>query len=237
MAGMGKGVELFAGTSGYAYEEWRGRFYPEELPAEAWLGHYAGRLPAVEINASFYRIPKRPVVEGWAAEVPPFFRFACKASRRLTHQRRLRGADVGRDLAFMLEQFEGLGERLGAVLFQLPPNLKADLTRLEAFLELLPPCLPTAFEFRHPSWDPDAVDALLAPAGAVRVAGAGSPSELTRTAPFAYLRLRAPDYSDAELTAWRARLEELDLERAFVFFKHEEDAAGPALAARFLRRT
>jgi len=229
-------MELYAGTSGFSYEAWVGPFYPEGLPASAMLAHYAGRLPAVEINNTFYRLPRASVLEAWAAQVPEEFRFALKASRRITHLKRLR--DAGEETGYLLRTAAALGTRLGVVLFQLPPNLGLDLERLDRFLELLPPGIRAAFEFRHPAWADAAVferlrardlawvsvDAEEAPA-----AGCGP-----ATAGHGYLRLRRPGYSRAELAAWVARVAAQPWHSAFVFFKHEDAGAGPRLAAEFL---
>jgi uncharacterized protein YecE (DUF72 family) len=228
-------MRLAAGTSGFSYKEWKGLFYPAGLPQREWLHFYAERLPAVEINNTFYRLPKRSVLEGWAAQVPAGFAFAIKASQRITHWKRLAGC--AEELAVLLGATEALGPKLGALLFQCPPDLKADLPRLEAFLAALPAGTPSAFEFRHPSWRADPVlDALRARGAAWVVADTDeAPQEqLIATAPLVYVRLRRAAYGDAELAAWRRRLEASGAERALVFFKHEDAAVGPRLAAQLL---
>jgi len=227
-------MRLSVGTSGFSYVEWRGPFYPEDLPASGRLAWYAGRLSAVEINNTFYRLPKRGVLETWASQVPETFRFAVKASRRITHHKRL--ADAGDETRYLLEVTQALGPRLGAILFQLPPNLKLDLERLERFLELLPAATRAAFEFRHPSWrDPAVLERLheRCHAWVVNDDAAGVAPDLLVTAPWAYLRLRREAYSREELAAWAARVCARDLEEAFVFFKHEDAGAAPRLAAEF----
>lgn len=224
-------MELLTGTSGFAYDAWRGPFYPEDLPARERLRFYAGRLPAVELNNTFYRMPRRSVVESWAAAVPEDFRFAVKASRRITHHKRLR--DVGEEVAYLRSVLEPLGPRLGAVLFQLPPTLRADPERLDAFLALLPEGFPAALEPRHPSWDEPALRERLAARGVAQVVADTdeAPVEaLVRTADWGYLRLRRGDYDDAALDAWAARLGASGWGRAFAFFKHEDAGAAPALA-------
>src|SRR6266542_1192270 len=143
-------MRVLAGTSGYSYKEWKGSFYPEDLPASEMLRYYAARLPAVEINNTFYRMPKASLLSGWAEQVPDGFRFVLKASQRITHQKRLR--EAGEEGGYFFRVATTLGERLGPVLFQLPPNLKRDLPRLADFLALLPPASRSAFEFRHESW-------------------------------------------------------------------------------------
>ena len=142
-------MKLYAGTSGYSYKEWKGSFYPEDLPADGMLKHYAGKLPAVEINNTFYRMPKASVLAQWAEQVPDGFRFVLKASQQITHRLRLK--DASQPVAYFFDIATTLGDRLGPALFQLPPNLKKDLPRLTDFLSLLPPASRAAFEFRHES--------------------------------------------------------------------------------------
>jgi uncharacterized protein YecE (DUF72 family) len=226
-------MQLYCGTSGFSFKEWKGPFYPEKLPANKMLAFYAGRLPTVEINNTFYRMPKADVLEGWAAQVPESFRFSIKAPRRITHFKQL--ADCGEEAAWFFKTLEALGQSLGVVLFQLPPHSRVDVDKLAAFLELIPGNVPAAFEFRHPSWRDDAVFAALADRAAAWVTAdshGGEPPELPQTGSFAYLRLRAESYSDEELRSWKARCAKF--ERAFVFFKHEDEAAGPAFAMRML---
>jgi uncharacterized protein YecE (DUF72 family) len=229
-------LELFAGTSGFAYREWIGPFYPEGLPAAQMLRFYAGRLPAVEINNTFYRMPKAALLESWAEQVPAGFRFVLKASQRITHRKRLR--DVGEETAYLLRSAAALGQRLGPILFQLPPNLGLDLERLDRFLDLLPPGTRAALEFRHPAWrDPAVHERLRArDVALVTVDAEDAPGECEpATASFAYLRLRRPGYGREELAAWAARIAAQGLGQAFVFFKHEDAGAGPRLAEEFLR--
>jgi uncharacterized protein YecE (DUF72 family) len=228
-------MEIYAGTSGYSYKEWKGSFYPEKLAAAEMLRFYAKRLGAVEVNNTFYRMPKRSVLESWAAQVPEGFRFAVKASRRITHFKRLK--DAGEELGFLLGNLEALGQRLGVVLFQLPPNLKKDRPRLEAFLERLPQEAPAAFEFRHPSWtEDDEVAQLLADRGVALCRADSEETPLRDELPagrFGYLRLRRAGYADAELADFAERIRARGWQRAFVFFKHEDEGAGPKLAQRF----
>jgi uncharacterized protein YecE (DUF72 family) len=231
-------VELLAGTSGYSYPEWRGGFYPDGFAASEMLRHYGERLPAVEINNTFYRLPRASVLESWAAAVPESFRFSLKASRRITHFKRLK--DAGDETSYLLRTAATLGSRLGALLFQLPPNLPLDLERLDRFLELLPADTPAVFEFRHASWFDDAVTSRLQARGAVLcLADRGVDGEvetpIVATARFGYLRLRREQYARADLSEWAARIQAQPWERAFVFFAHE--AHGPALAADLLEIT
>jgi uncharacterized protein YecE (DUF72 family) len=226
---------LRAGTSGFSYAAWRGAFYPEDLPQKRWLAHYASKLPAVEINNTFYRLPKASLLAGWAGQVPDDFRFAVKAARRITHIKRLQGADD--ETNHLIETLGALGPRLGAVLFQLPPDLKLDLARLERFLDLLAGRVPAAFEFRHPSWRDTAVALTLRARGAALCAadvdGEAAP-ELVATAPFVYVRLRREAYTPGDLAEWVARLRAQRARDAYVFFKHEDAGVGPRLAAELL---
>jgi len=228
-------VKLYVGTSGFSYKEWKGPFYPEDLGNKDMLGYYAERLPSVEINNTFYRMPKAEVLEKWAEQVPRDFRFAIKASRRITHIKRLK--DPVDETNYLIETLGALGDRLGVVLFQLPPNLKQDLERLERFLALLDGRVPAAFEFRHESWQTDDVVERLADAGAalcVSETDEGEDGAPRVTAPFGYLRLRRSAYTPEQLAAWAGRLEGLDWREAFVFFKHEDAGAGPRMASEFI---
>jgi len=227
-------VRLSVGTSGYSYKEWKGSFYPEKLPAKDMLAFYGERLPAVEINNTFYRLPKAAVLESWAAQVPDGFRFSLKASRRITHFKRLKETDD--ETGYFLETARTLGDRLGVLLFQLPPNLKMDLPRLEKFLELLPDGTPAAFEFRHESWRDETVIACLDARDFAIVAADTDDEEagITGQASWGYLRLRRQGYGPDGLAAWVEKVRARSWKEAFVFFKHEDEGAGPKLAAEFL---
>lgn len=223
-------MRVLAGTSGYSYKEWKGSFYPEDLPASEMLRHYASRLPAVEINNTFYRMPQPKVLAVWAEQVPDGFAFALKASQQITHRKRLREASDA--VSYFLQTAATLGDRLGPILYQLPPNLKKDLPRLTDFLELLPPRSRSAFEFRHDSWFDDEVFGALKDRGAALCI---AEDEDLATPPIAttgwgYLRLRRQDYGTSDLEAWAARIQSQAWSEAFVFFKHEEQGRGPALA-------
>jgi uncharacterized protein YecE (DUF72 family) len=250
-------MEIYVGTSGYSYKEWKGTFYPEDLPQKRMLHYYGERFRTVEINNTFYRMPKASVLEGWAADVPPEFRFVLKASQRITHMQRLK--DAGDSVAYLLEVAGTLKERLGPLLFQLPPNLKKDVPRLRAFLELLAeerraPSVErrvaagvgaarstrpvrAAFEFRHETWFDDQIYALLRE-HQVALCVADTEDDLhvplVRTADWGYLRLRRPEYDDAALRTWAERVRDQDWQDAFVFFKHEDAGTGPRLGRRFL---
>lgn len=224
-------MRVLIGTSGYSYKQWKGRFYPADLPAEGMLAFYAGRFPTVEINNTFYRMPAAALLSKWEASTPEGFTFVLKAPQRITHQKRL--GDVAGDLTYFFEVAGALGSKLGPVLFQLPPYMKKDLDRLRAFLDRLPPKPPAAFEFRHPMWsDPD-VAALLREKGAALCQADTDEEpvkELVSTAPWGYLRLRRTAYTDADLAAWAERIRAQPWGDAFVFLKHEDEARGPEFA-------
>ena len=226
-------MHILAGTSGYSYREWKGAFYPPRIKPEEMLSHYGQHLGTVEINNSFYRMPKRQVVENWRRQVPPEFRFAIKASRRITHSRSLQ--DKSEPLAYLYSTLELLGDALGCVLFQLPPYLRQNLDLLKDFLAQLPDHTPRAFEFRHASWFAPETYALLRTANAALVTSDTDEQPidtLEATANWGYLRLRRSAYGDEELRQWRQRIGAQAWERAYVYFKHE--AAAPAMAARFM---
>jgi uncharacterized protein YecE (DUF72 family) len=226
-------VKLFAGTSGFSYDGWTGTFYPEDTPADGRLAYYATKLRAVEINNTFYRMPKPELLANWAAQVPEGFRFALKASQRITHIKRLKEADG--EVKFLLGAARQLGDKLGPVLYGLPPNLKKDAPRLAAFLALLPSDVKAAFEFRNPTWLDAEIHALLKSAGAALCIADDEKgtTPLEATAPWGYVRLRRENYSEADLAAWAARVRGAGWAEAYVFFKHEEEGAAPALARRF----
>jgi uncharacterized protein YecE (DUF72 family) len=228
-------MNLYVGTSGYSYKEWKGTFYPDDLPDKQMLHFYGEQFRTVEINNTFYRMPKASVLEAWAAEVPGDFRFVLKASQRITHQQRLKNTDDS--VSYLLEVAGALKERLGPLLFQLPPNMKKDIARLRDFLGLLPSQRRAAFEFRHQSWFDDEVLGLLREHRvALCIAEAEDDLEVpfAATADWGYLRLRRPDYGTAELKTWVKRVKEPEWTDAFVFFKHEDEGKGPQLAKRFL---
>ena len=228
-------MRVAVGTSGYAYKEWKGSFYPEKLPQDQMLRFYGEQFPTVEINNTFYRMPTEKVVLQWASQVPDTFQFVLKASQRITHHKRLQ--DVGEELSYFLKTASVLGQRLGPTLFQLPPNFKKDLPRLEAFLASLPKRWRAAVEFRHASWYQDDVMAALQRHG-VALCGADTDQEEGRvvaTTDWGYLRLRRVQYGEADLSSWAKRVLAQPWQDAFVFFKHEDAGTGPALARQFIR--
>ena len=224
---------LFTGTSGFSYKEWRGVFYPPALSPDAMLSHYAGRLGAVEINNTFYRLPKPALLESWAGQVPEGFRFSIKASRRITHMKRLRNAES--ETEYLFKTVATLGERLGVLFFQLPPFLAKDPERLDRFAAGIPKTIPAAFQFKHPSWqDPEIIEVLTRHGMAWCITDEDEPNPAFHaTAPFGYLRLRRDQYSPEALEDWSRRIRAQSWERAFVFFKDDEKAFGPGFAEAF----
>jgi len=222
------------GTSGYNYPEWRGSFYPEKFPPKQMLPYYAERFSTVEINYTFYRMPNARTVASWDAETPAGFSFTLKAPQRITHIARLR--EIADPLRYFLDTAAGLGGKLGPVLFQLPPNFKKDLERLDGLLGKLPAGLRCAFEFRHESWFAgDVYERLRAGNAALCVADteeATTPLEVT--ADWGYLRLRDQGYTKADLQQWSETIRRLGEKwrDAFVYFKHEEAGTGPAFASQ-----
>ena len=224
-------MHVHTGTSGFSYDEWHGRLYPVDLPAAKRLEHYALCLSSVEVNNTFYQMPKAALLEGWRDAVPDDFRFALKVPRRITHSQRLK--ESGESLGYFLTAASALGNKLGPVLFQLPPFLRKDAPRLADFLALLPPTLLAAFEFRHPSWFDDEIFALLSGHNAALCGGDAEKGDRSpphvATADFGYLRLRAPSYDAEELRTWSARVLAERWTNAYVYLKHE--VLGPDYAA------
>ena len=229
-------MKLHVGTSGYSYKEWKGNFYPEDLPAKEMLAYYSRRLPAVEINNTFYRLPQASMIENWKDQVPANFRFSIKATQRITHIKRLK--NCAEETKYLLETAALLGDRLGVVLFQLPPNSKKDAERLRDFLAMLPGDDRAAFEFRHESWFDDEVLALLRAKNCALVVSDTDDkplSEINSTADWGYLRLRRTSYEEKDLVEWMRLVQDQKWKDAFVFFKHEDEGVGPKLAAQFLK--
>jgi uncharacterized protein YecE (DUF72 family) len=224
---------LWAGASGYAYKEWQGSFYPEKIKPEAMLAWYAERLPTVEINNTFYQMPKATVLQHWAEVTPEAFRFSIKSPRRITHEARLKADTAADSVAYLYRTLESLGPKRGPVLFQLPPFMKKDLPRLNEFLALLPEGHRAAFEFRNDSWFDDEVYAALKEAGAALCLSEredSTPPPLVQTAPWGYVRLRLEQYSEADLQQWAARIADTGWQETFAYFMHEPTAPGYAQA-------
>jgi uncharacterized protein YecE (DUF72 family) len=224
---------LIAGASGYSFKEWKGPFYPADMKPEGMLKFYSEQLATVEINNSFYQMPKTTVLENWAANTPEHFRFAIKASQRITHKARIKGEEAADSVAYLYKVLEALGSKRGPVLYQLPPFLKKDLPRLSDFLAMLPAGHTAAFEFRHDSWFDDEVYAALKGASAALCLSEredNAPPPLVETAPWGYVRLRLEDYSEDDLRQWAKRLLATGWERIHVYFMHEPTAPGYAKA-------
>jgi uncharacterized protein YecE (DUF72 family) len=220
------------GASGFSYKEWLGRFYPPKLAGAKMLAYYAERLPTVEINYTFRAMPKRAMLEGWAAKTPPHFRFALKAPQRITHFARLRA--TGETLDYFIETAKALGERLGPVLFQLPPDLARDDSLLGDFIAQLGRRVRAAFEFRNASWFAAPVLELLRSGGAALCVAETEKlaSPIEATASHVYLRLRKENYDEPSLSEWARQIRVLATaaNEIFIYFKHE--AAAPELATR-----
>jgi uncharacterized protein YecE (DUF72 family) len=222
---------LLAGASGYSFKEWKGNFYPEKIKPEDMLAFYSERLPTVEINNTFYQMPKVAVLETWVGSTPESFRFAIKASRRITHMARLKADEAADSVGFLYRNLAALGAKRGPVLFQLPPFLKKDLPRLTEFLRLLPDGHRAAFEFRNDSWFADDVYETLKAAGASLCLSEredNAPPPLVETAPWGYIRLRLETYSDRDLQQWADTLAATSWRDIYVYFMHEPTA--PAYA-------
>lgn len=230
---------ILVGTSGYNYPEWKGSFYPADLSAAKMLPYYASKFRTVEINYTFYRMPTSKIVAGWAAQVPPEFQFTLKAPKRITHDKRLRAADVADALRGFVSVAGELGPQLAALLFQLPPNFKKDIVLLNEFLSLLPPRTKAAFEFRNASWlDDEVFDALRARNIALCIADSEArQTPAIATADYAYLRLRDEGYGDADIAKWTDTAKQLNATCAdvFVYFKHEDEGKGAAFGQQMLR--
>jgi uncharacterized protein YecE (DUF72 family) len=229
---------IWVGTSGYNYPEWRGSFYPDKFPAAKMLPYYAERFSTVEINYTFYRAPNEKILEGWSSATPERFKLTLKAPKRITHDARLR--DCADRVRQFLETAAVLGPKLGALLFQLPPNLKKDIPLLDAFLDTFPPRVTAAFEFRHVSWlDDEVYDRLRARNLALCVADSeklSTPVELT--ADYAYFRLRDEGYTADDIARWADVIREKTsgLQDVFVYFKHEESGKGPEFGRMLMER-
>ena len=229
-------MKSWIGTSGFQYAEWKGTFYPEDLPANKMLPFYAERFSTTEINYTFHRIPAAKTIDNWKQLTPEKFRFSLKAPQKITHFARLR--ECADTLRYFYDVVSGLGEKLGPVLFQLPPNFKKDLDRLNDLLTQFPADLRCAWEFRHESWFTDDVyEALRVGNAALCVADTEvGHTPLVATADFGYMRLRDEGYKKKDLEQWAKTVKDLGKGwgDAFIFFKHEESGIGPKLAQQFV---
>ncbi len=230
-------MSVWVGTSGYNYPEWKGSFYPPKMPAATMLPYYAERFCTVEINYTFYRMPTEAILAGWNRDTPQQFKLTLKAPRHITHEARLR--ECAEPLGRFLRLAHTLGAKLGALLFQLPPNFRKDLPVLDAFLENLPQPIRAAFEFRHASWlDEEVYARLRARNLALCIADSEKASTpLIRTADYIYFRLRDEGYRPADLRTWAQciRKHAADCRDSYVYFKHEGQAKGPQFAEALMR--
>ncbi len=229
-------MRVRVGTSGYSYKEWKGSFYPEDLPATKMLEFYSQRFDTVEINNTFYRMPAEKMLAKWAEQVPDRFTFVLKAPQRITHQKKLAGAED--DVRQLFDVATALGPQLGPVLFQLPPFSRKDAAKLRDFLAILPPKAQVAFEFRHDSWCDEEIYSILrqrdVPLCLSDTDEVVDPNAVViPTASWGYLRLRRTEYSEGALGDWARRVERQPWREAYVFFKHEDEAKGPLFAERF----
>ncbi|PYL26010.1 MAG: DUF72 domain-containing protein [Verrucomicrobia bacterium] len=229
-------MKFWIGTSGFQYTEWKGNFYPEDLPAAKMLPFYAERFSTTEVNYTFHRIPAAKTIDNWKQLTPDNFRFALKAPQKITHWSKLR--DCADTLDYFCKVISGLGDRLGPVLFQLPPTFKKDADVLSSFLRELP-STRAAFEFRHESWFNDEIYELLKSRNiALCIADTETiETPKTITANYGYLRLRREDYQGIDVERWAkfVREQEADWQHVFVYFKHEESGIGPKLAQQMMQ--
>jgi len=229
-------MKILTGTSGYGYKEWKGNFYPEKMSADKMLAFYASKLPAVEINNTFYRMPTADVLHSWAEQVPAGFVFVIKAPQIITHVKRLN--NVREETHYFFKTISTLDKKLGPVLFQFPGSFRENLTLLKDFLDLIPPRTACAFLFRNKSWFNEGTYRLLRERKfslGLEDTDEEPIADIMSTAPWGYLRLRRNDYSESELSQWTKKVHDQLWKKAFVFFKHEDDAAarGPQLAVSF----
>jgi uncharacterized protein YecE (DUF72 family) len=227
-------MKIYVGTSGFAHKEWKGKFYPEKISPKDMLRFYAEHLNAVEINNTFYHMPKESVLTSWAGKVPDDFVFALKAPQVITHMRQLR--NVFEQTEYLFRSLSVLARKLGPVLFQFPKSFHADRPALEDFLPLIPGTASCAFDFRSSTWLEGGILDLLREKGCswcIEDTDENPVEKMISTAPWGYLRLRRSDYTDVKLSQWAERILSQKWERAFIFFKHEDEAKGPEIAMRF----
>lgn len=229
-------MKLYIGTSGYSYKEWKGNFYPEDLPADKMLSYYAKQFSTVELNNTFYRLPKQEVFENQASDVPSGFIFSVKVPRRITHIKRLK--DTKENVEYLFKILSPLKKKFGVFLVQLPPNFKKDMTRLEDFIKDLPDNINAAFEFRHPSWfEQEVYDLLKNHKCALCLSDTDEApvSELINTAGWGYLRLRRSSYTKNELSKWLKKIEMQSWKTVFIYFKHEDEGKGAKFAQELIK--
>ena len=233
-------MKVLAGTSGFAFKEWKGPFYPKDLKDADMLGYYSSRFPTVEINNTFYQLPKEKTLLDWAAKVPEEFSFTIKASQRITHFTRLK-PESAEIVDYLVRTVGVLGNRLGPMLFQLPPNMKRDSERLHGFLERLPAGRRYAIEFRHESWFDEAVfrDLREHDVAMVAIEQEDFSSPIQPTASWGYLRLHRMDYTPEQIREWATKTQAHGWTEAYVFFKHdhipESEGSGPLAVNLFMK--
>ncbi len=231
-------MKLYIGTSGYSYKEWKGTFYPEKISPKDMLHFYSERFGAVEINNTFYHMPTEGILRSWSDQVPEDFVFAFKAPQTITHFKRLK--NVESETEYLFRTLSSLGTKLGPLLFQFPRSFRADPPLLKDFLAPIPRTMSFAFEFRSQSWLNGQIYDLLREKGCslcITDSEENPTEEITATSNWGYLRLRRPDYTDADLSLWAKRVLSQKWEKAFIFFKHEEEAGGIDMAVRFRELT
>ncbi len=231
-------MRIYAGTSGFGYDEWKGNFYPEKISGAKMLSYYSTRLQTVEINNTFYRMPTPAVVNSWVKQVPPGFLFTVKAPRIITHIKRLQYVDE--ECGFFFNSISGLKKNLGCVLFQFPASFRDDQKRLKDFLKLIPAKIPCSFDFRSATWHNPGTYALLKKRDfslCMEDTDESPVKKIISTAKWGYLRMRGLDYGVKELKQWAKKINAQKWKKAFIFFKHEDDSAarGPELAELFRR--
>ena len=227
-------MNIYVGTSGFAHKEWEGKFYPEKISPKEMLRFYAERLNTVEINNTFYHMPKESVLTSWAEQVPRDFVFALKAPQVITHMKQLR--NVFEQTEYLFRSLSVLDRKLGPILFQFPKSFHVDRPALEGFLPLIPGTASCAFDFRSPTWLEGGALDLLREKGCswcIEDTDENPIEKIISTTPWGYLRLRRSDYTDADLSQWAERILLQKWERAFVYFKHEDEAKGAELAMHF----
>jgi len=227
-------MNIHVGTSGFAHKEWVGKFYPEKISPKEMLRFYAGRLNTVEINNTFYHMPKESVLTSWAEQVPRDFVFALKAPQVITHMKQLR--NVFEQTEYLFKSLSVLDRKLGPILFQFPKSFHVDRPVLESFLPLIPVTASCAFDFRNPTWLEGGILDLLREKGCswcIEDTDENPIEKIISTAPWGYLRLRRSDYTNADLLQWAERILLQKWERAFIYFKHEDEAKGAELAMHF----
>jgi uncharacterized protein YecE (DUF72 family) len=227
---------IWIGTSGFQYKEWKGKFYPEKISPPKMLSFYASKFSTTEINYTFKRIPTEKTLENWVSQTPEEFRFALKAPEKITHYQRLAGSEE--TLHYFWAVARTLGEKLGPILFQLPPFLKKDLPLLENFLAIVPPEMKAAFEFRHESWFSEEIFAALKNHNAALCIADSEKlsTPVVMTSDFGYFRLR-DQYDKFALEKWAKIIsdQQKSLEEIFVYFKHEESGSGPEFAVQLMK--